>query len=57
VLSGRGRIQVGTDDRAVEAGTLVFVPAGVRHRFHDIVEELKTLLFFAPAEREADHAR
>jgi mannose-6-phosphate isomerase-like protein (cupin superfamily) len=55
VISGRGCIQVGADDRTVESGTLVFVPSGVRHRFHDILQDLQLLVFFAPAEREADH--
>jgi mannose-6-phosphate isomerase-like protein (cupin superfamily) len=50
VVSGRGRIQVGAEDRAVEAGTIVFVEAGVDHRFHSIGEDLTVLVFFAPAE-------
>jgi quercetin dioxygenase-like cupin family protein len=50
VVSGRGRIQVGAEDRAVEAGTVVFVEAGVDHRFHAIAENLTVLVFFAPAE-------
>ena len=31
---------------------LVFVAAGVEHRFHSITEELLILVFFAPAENE-----
>ena len=50
VASGRGRILVGTDDRAVGPGTVVYVPAGVEHRFHTIAEDLSILVFFAPAE-------
>lgn len=50
IVSGRGAIQVGAESRAVEAGTLVFVEAGVEHRFHTITEDLVTLVFFAPAE-------
>ena len=50
VLRGRGMIRVGTEDRAVEPGSLVFVAAGVEHRFHSIAEELTLLVFFAPAE-------
>jgi quercetin dioxygenase-like cupin family protein len=34
----------------VEAGTVVFVEAGVDHRFYDIEEDLRVLVFFAPAE-------
>ncbi len=50
VISGRGFIQVGAENRAVEAGTIVFVNAGVEHRFHTITEDLTLLVFFAPAE-------
>ena len=50
VVGGRARIRVGADDRAVEAGTVVFVEAGVEHRFHAIEEDLTVLVFFAPAE-------
>src|SRR6266849_5970 len=50
VLQGRGRIHVGTEDRAVEPGHIVFVAARVEHRFHSITEDLTLLVFFAPAE-------
>ncbi len=30
-------------------GTVVFVAAGVPHRFYDIVEELPVLVVFGPA--------
>ena len=50
VVSGRGFIQVGTESRAVKAGTMVFVNAGVEHHFHTIAEDLTLLVFFAPAE-------
>jgi quercetin dioxygenase-like cupin family protein len=50
VVGGKGRIRVGEEDRAVEAGTVVFVEAGVDHRFHSIEDDLTVLVFFAPAE-------
>jgi mannose-6-phosphate isomerase-like protein (cupin superfamily) len=50
VVSGRGSIRVGAEDRAVEPGSIVFVKAGVEHRFHTITEDLTILVFFAPAE-------
>jgi mannose-6-phosphate isomerase-like protein (cupin superfamily) len=50
VLQGRATIRVGTEDRAVEPGSLVFVAANVEHRFHSITEDLTLLVFFAPAE-------
>lgn len=57
VISGRGQIRVGTEDRAVEAGSVVFVGADVEHRFHDIEEELVVLVVFGPAEytHRVDH--
>jgi mannose-6-phosphate isomerase-like protein (cupin superfamily) len=48
VVEGRGRIQVGQEDRAVGPGTVVFVAAGVDHHFHDIEETLGVLVFWAP---------
>jgi mannose-6-phosphate isomerase-like protein (cupin superfamily) len=50
VVGGRACIRVGGEDRAVGAGTVVFVGAGVEHRFHSIEEGLTVLVFFAPAE-------
>lgn len=50
VLAGRGRITVGEDVRDVSAGSIVFVAAGVPHRFHDITDELRLLVVFGPAE-------
>ena len=50
VTSGRGVMRVGTEDRAVETGSVVYVPPGVQHRFHSITEELRVLVVFAPAE-------
>jgi mannose-6-phosphate isomerase-like protein (cupin superfamily) len=52
IVEGRGYIRVGEEDRVVEPGTVVFVAAHVEHRFHTISEDLKILVFFAPAERE-----
>ncbi len=56
VISGRGFIQVGSESRPVEAGTLVYVKANVEHRFHTITEDLRVLVFFAPAEYSAKHS-
>jgi mannose-6-phosphate isomerase-like protein (cupin superfamily) len=53
VVRGRGHIRVADEDRAVEPGAVVFVPARVEHRFHDITEELVLAVFFAPAEGTA----
>ena len=48
VISGRGAIQVAGEDRPVQPGSLVFVAAGVEHRFHTIDEDLRVLVFWAP---------
>ena len=50
IVSGRGQIRVGNEDRAVQAGSIVYVAKTVEHRFHTIEEDLQILVFFAPAE-------
>jgi mannose-6-phosphate isomerase-like protein (cupin superfamily) len=50
VVSGRASIRVGTEDRLVQAGSVIYVAATVEHRFHTIAEDLTVLVFFAPAE-------
>lgn len=50
VVSGKAKIKVEDDDRAVQAGSVVYVAKNVEHRFHSIEEELTVLVFFAPAE-------
>lgn len=50
VIRGRARMRVGTEDQPVATGSVIFVEAGVEHRFHDIEEELEILVTFSPAE-------
>ena len=50
VASGRAKIQVADEDRDVGTGSIVYVAKNVEHRFHSIEEELRVLVFFAPAE-------
>ena len=50
MVSGRAQIKVADEDRAVQAGSIVYVAKNVEHRFHSIEEELTVLVFFAPAE-------
>jgi len=47
-MRGRASILVGAEDRPVGSGSVVFVAAGVDHRFHDVVEDLAVLDVFAP---------
>ncbi len=49
VLAGRARIRVGEEDRGVRKGSCIFVERGVEHHFHSIEEDLRLLVFFAPA--------
>jgi mannose-6-phosphate isomerase-like protein (cupin superfamily) len=53
VIAGRGVIRVGDEDRAVKPGSLVFVAADVEHRFHDIEEDLRVLVLWAPPHNAA----
>jgi len=50
VVAGRGVVTVGDEARTVTAGSLVFVPASVPHRFGEVVERLEILVVFGPAE-------
>jgi mannose-6-phosphate isomerase-like protein (cupin superfamily) len=50
VVGGRGTVIVADEERRVGPGSIIFVAAGVEHRFHTIEEELTLLVFFAPPE-------
>lgn len=50
VTEGRGRFVQSGEDSPVGPGDIIYVPANVDHRFHSIIEDLKVLVFFAPAE-------
>ena len=50
VISGRARVTVGAEERDVRTGSLIFVGAGVPHRFHDIGERLVLVVALGPAE-------
>jgi mannose-6-phosphate isomerase-like protein (cupin superfamily) len=50
VIEGRAVLEVDGDQRPVQPGTVVFVAAGTRHRFHSIASKLAVLVVFAPAE-------
>jgi mannose-6-phosphate isomerase-like protein (cupin superfamily) len=48
VSSGRARITVGSEEREVGPGSVVYVPAKTEHHFHSILETLVVLVVFAP---------
>ncbi len=50
VVSGKGMFRHADEDRAVQAGSVLFVAANIEHRFHSITEALQIIVFFAPAE-------
>ncbi|GAA3373196.1 cupin domain-containing protein [Streptomyces sannanensis] len=50
VVSGRASITVGMETTQVARGSVVYVPAGVAHRFHHITEDLRVLVVFSPPE-------
>jgi mannose-6-phosphate isomerase-like protein (cupin superfamily) len=50
VMSGRAKVNVAGEARPITAGSVIFVGAGVDHRFHDIEERLVLLVMFGPAE-------
>lgn len=47
VISGRARFSVGSEDVAAEPGSILYVPAGIEHRFHSITEDLSILVVFS----------
>jgi hypothetical protein len=50
VISGRGRLRVGWQDIAFTAGDLLYVDAGIKHRFEDFSADLAVwAVFFGPS--------
>ncbi len=54
VVSGRAMVRVDDEDRSVQPGSVIFAPPGLPHRFHSITEDLRLVVFFAPAEGTAN---
>jgi mannose-6-phosphate isomerase-like protein (cupin superfamily) len=50
VAAGGALFTADDHTREVRAGDVLFVAAGVGHRFHDISEELRLIVVFAPPE-------
>ena len=50
IVDGSGRFRLDGGDYPVRAGSVIFVPARVEHRFHSIETALRILVVFAPAE-------
>jgi mannose-6-phosphate isomerase-like protein (cupin superfamily) len=50
IIRGKGKFSYDGQDVDVSAGSVLYVPKQVEHRFHTIEEELQILVFFAPQE-------
>jgi mannose-6-phosphate isomerase-like protein (cupin superfamily) len=50
VAAGEGILRIGETDHPATVGTVLFVPAAVRHRFHSVRQPLVLLVLFAPPE-------
>jgi quercetin dioxygenase-like cupin family protein len=50
VVSGRASLTIGQETTTVARGSVVFVPAGARRRFHHISEDLRVMVVFSPPE-------
>jgi mannose-6-phosphate isomerase-like protein (cupin superfamily) len=50
VVRGKAKMRIGTEERGVGEGSVIFVEAGLEHRFFDVEEELVLLVLFAPEE-------
>jgi quercetin dioxygenase-like cupin family protein len=49
VIDGRATVTVAGEERPVAPGDVIYVAAGVDHRFHTIAEDLTLLVFFSAA--------
>ena len=47
VIEGKGFVELGKNKRPVKKGSIIFVPAKMRHRFYDSMENLVILYMFA----------
>lgn len=55
VISGTGTFRCGEQEQPFEPGEVLFVPAGVEHRFTEFSEDFATWVFFyGPEGGEAD---
>jgi mannose-6-phosphate isomerase-like protein (cupin superfamily) len=47
VVRGRGRVRVGSEERKIGPGSLLYVRATSQHSFFEIEEEITLVVFFA----------
>ena len=51
IVRGTAQVSVAGQTRPVGPGSIVHVAARVEHHFHDILEDLEVLVFWAPPRR------
>lgn len=51
VVKGKAKFQAGEEVQSLKPGDVLFVKAGVSHRFLDIEEELQLIVFFTGVEK------
>ena len=49
VVAGKAKFRAGEEETSVEKGSVLFVKAGVSHKFHTIEQALEVLVFFSKA--------
>ena len=50
ILGGKAGLRIGDTDHELRTGSVISVGRGTEHRFHDITEDLRVLVIFAPPE-------
>lgn len=55
VVAGTGQVHIDGEDSEISPGSVIFVAAGVEHRFHSITDDLKLLVVFAPPRGSQAH--
>ena len=55
VITGRAILESDSATAAVQAGSVIYVPAGENHAFTQITEDLTLLVIFAPAYGSRQH--
>jgi mannose-6-phosphate isomerase-like protein (cupin superfamily) len=50
IIEGKASFQNGNITININKGDILFVGANKEHRFYDVIEDLTTLVIFAPAE-------
>lgn len=55
VMSGQGSIEIEGMDHSVVSGSVIYIPSGVPHHFHSVIEPLEVLVMFSPAEDTMSH--